>query len=489
MKSMNALHTLRLGAAVCAALVVAGCASPDGAVATRSVRLEAGNLAASQALAGWTPSAANWPSGAWWNRYGDPQLDRIVTAALADSPTLHIAEARVREAMALSGVAESAQSLQVTGSARNSRQRYSENSTFPRPLAGSWKNYDEVMLNASYDFDFWGKNEAAFQGALDRQHAAEVEERAARLMVASGIVQAYLRLAALSDQLDLAERTLARRQAVLDLTRQRRAAGIDSDVELRQADGAVPASRQQIAALRENLQLVRQQLGALMGAGPDAGMALVRPQLALTQAAGLPSTVPAELLGQRPDIVAQRWRVEAAGREFKVARTQFYPNISLVSYIGLQSIYADNFLTSASRVGGLGPAVSLPLFDGGRLRSNLGARNAEYDIAVEQYNQTVIGAMQDVVGQLTSMTSVVEQRNEQQQATASSQAAYDLAQQRYKAGTGNFLQVLSAELQLQGQQRLLIDLQARGLALDASLMRALGGGVLAQAADSNGAQQ
>lgn len=464
--------------AACCVVWLAGCASQEGAIKTQSAPINAAQMGTSTALSGWTPSAANWPTSQWWRRYADPQLDRLVDVALRDSPSLHMAQARVRLAMALSGVADAARSVQISAGARESRQRYSEDSTFPAPLAGSWKSYDEVMLNASYDFDFWGKNEAALQAALDRQHAVEVELQAARLLVSSSLVQTYLRLAQLYLQLDLAQQTQAQRQDILRLTQQRRAAGLDSDVELKLADGAVPAARQQVAALQESISLTRQQLGALMGAGPDGGLALERPSLPLDQLAGLPSSVPTELIGHRPDIVAQRWRVEAAGREIKVAHAQFYPNVSLVSYIGVQSIYLSHFFDIGSRVGSLGPAVSLPVFDGGRLRSNLGARNAEYDIAVEQYNLGVSNALQDVVGVLTSMQTVAAQRNDQAQAVQSSTIGYDLALQRYQAGTGNYLQVLSAALQCQGQQRLLVDLQARSLLLDASLQRALGSGVL-----------
>jgi NodT family efflux transporter outer membrane factor (OMF) lipoprotein len=190
----------------------------------------------------------------------------------------------------------------------------------------------------------------------------------------------------------------------------------------------------------------------------------------------LPSTLPAELLGRRPDLIAQRARVEAAQKDIASAKAEFYPNVNLMAFVGLQSFGGAGFLSAASRMMGLGPAVSLPIFDAGRLRANLAGRNADYDIAVEQYNQTLADAIRDVVDQLASFRSVDEQRRQQVQAQATAQEAYDLALLRYREGIGNYLQVLSAEAPLLTQQGLDADLRSRQLTLAISLIRALGGG-------------
>jgi len=190
----------------------------------------------------------------------------------------------------------------------------------------------------------------------------------------------------------------------------------------------------------------------------------------------LPSTLPAELLGRRPDLVAQRARVEAAQKDIASATAEFYPNVNLMAFVGLQSFGGAGFLSAASRMMGIGPAVSLPIFDAGRLRANLAGRNADYDIAVEQYNQTLADAIRDVVDQLASFRSVDEQRRQQVQAQSTAQEAYDLALLRYREGIGNYLQVLSAEAPLLTQQGLDADLRSRQLTLAISLIRALGGG-------------
>ncbi|MFI4888596.1 MAG: TolC family protein, partial [Burkholderiales bacterium] len=190
----------------------------------------------------------------------------------------------------------------------------------------------------------------------------------------------------------------------------------------------------------------------------------------------LPSTVPAELLGRRPDVIALRWRIEAARKDVASAKAAFYPNVNLLAFVGLQSLGAGNLLTAASRMIGAGPAVTLPIFDAGRLRANLAGKDADQDIAVEQYNQTLADAMRDVVDQLASFRSIREQRTQQQLALATARQAYDLALLRYREGLGNYLQVLSAEQPLLEQQRLDADLHARELDVSIGLIRALGGG-------------
>lgn len=465
-------------AAFAASFLIAGCASYDGSGLAHSSLINGNRIESAQSLKNGAISPANWPVSNWWERYGDPQLNQLVTEALKDNPSLHIAEARMRQATALAGVVDASRSPQVSARLNDTRQRFSENSTVPKPLAGSWNSFNETGLNFSYEFDFWGKNQAAVTAALDRMHASEVDAKAASLVLTSGLLQTYFRLAQAYEQLDLAELVLKQREDLLSLTRQRVSAGIDSEVELKQAESALPSARQQLATWHEAIAIARNQLAALLGKGPDRGLAFARPGLNHEQAVGLPSTVPADLIGRRPDVLAQRWRVEAAVQDIDVAKAQFYPNISLLGFVGFQSIGLSQFLKAGSQIAGMGPAMSLPIFDGGRLRGNLGARHADYDAAVEQYNQTLVDALHDVVNQLTSIQWLVEQRDQQVLALQTAQIAYELSMQRYRAGLGNYLQVLIPESQVHIQKKLLIDLNVRALQLDANLIRALGGGVI-----------
>ena len=342
------------GAALMAGMVLSGCASFGGVKAPRSAMIDPATLAAGNTLQQGRLSQAQWPKADWWTRYGDVQLDALMTEALAHNPSLHIAQARIDQAAALSGIAEAADQPQLSANDSNSYQRFSANSNVPKPLAGTSRWMNQVTLNLSYDFDFWGRNRDAFDAALDRLHASEVDAQAARLMLATSLAQTYFRLAQSYAQLDLALQMLRERQQVTELTRQRKAAGVDSLVDMKQAESLVPAIRQQIDARREDIALLGHQLAALIGQGPDRATTLRRPVLSLDQPAGLPSVLPAELLGHRPDVVAQRWRVEAAAQDIQSARAQFYPNISLLAYDGFQSLDFIPFLKAGSRISGAG---------------------------------------------------------------------------------------------------------------------------------------
>ncbi|MGO4304456.1 efflux transporter outer membrane subunit [Cupriavidus sp. RAF12] len=468
-----------------AAMFLTGCASMTG-LETQATVDDANRLAATASLGATPVSPAAWPRRAWWQDFGDPQLDALVEAALAGQPTLRVAAARVRQAYALAGGAKSALFPQVNLDATSTRQRFSENGLAPPPLAGSWKWSSDVQLGLGYELDFWGKNKATFDAALDRARAAEVDYHAARLMLTTSVVQTYLRLDAAYAQRALTEQTYRQRQNTLDLTRRRVDAQLDSRLDMKQAEAALPATRERLAAINEIIALTQNQLAALAGNGPDAGADIRRPQLRDGYAAAVPASLPADLIGRRPDVVAQRWRVEAASHEIRAAKAQFYPNISLTAFAGLQSLSLSDLLMAGSRTFGIGPAISLPIFDGGRLRSNLGVTQAEYDAAAEQYNATLITALHDVVNQLVSLRWLAERASEQKEALQLTQEAYDLAVSRYRSGVGNYLQVLSAEGQVLQQKQLLIDIQTQERTLHLELIRALGGGYEVAATPANG---
>ena len=473
--TMTLTRHARHAAGALALTMLAACASTAG-LHTHATALDADRLEVSRSLSTTALSAEAWPKEAWWKEFGDPQLDELIEAALDGQPSLGVAEARVRQAQAFAGVAGAALYPQVNASLKSTRQRFSEHGTVPPPIAGTWQDINEMSLGLHYELDFWGKNRAAVDAALDRAHAAEVGLHAAQLMLTTSLARTYLRLDLAYAQRDLAEDTLKLRQQTLELTRRRVVAQIDSQLELTQAEAALPAVRERIAAIDESIALLDNQLAALQGKGPDAGLLIKRPQLAGVGPVAVPANLPAELIGRRPDVVANRWLVEAASQDIKVARARFYPDISLNALVGLQRLGFDNFLDAGSRVLGVGPAISLPIFDGGRLRGNLGVHQADYDAAVEHYNATVIAAVHDVVDQLVSLRWLQQRVHEQDEALRLSQHAYDLARARYRSGLANYLQVLSAEGQVLAEKRRVLESQSRQRELRLNLIRALGGG-------------
>ncbi|NML48569.1 efflux transporter outer membrane subunit [Ramlibacter sp. G-1-2-2] len=450
-----------------AALVLAGCANFSGIEPQAKLRDAAVPHASSASVATLAPD--------WWKEFGDARLDALVDEALAGNPNLGVAQARLRRAQSTIESARSADSPQLTGQADAMRQRFTEHGLYPAPLAGSIKDTGTLQLNGSWELDFFGKNKAALQAALGAARASEADVAAARILLASNVARSYFQLVRVQEQLAVAHRTLEQRDQQLKLVQQRLQAGLDTNLELRQAEGGLPEARQQIEALQEQAQVAHNALAALVGRDDVPAVGGVPALHAIPTAPAL-SALPADLLGRRPDIAAARWRVEAAGEDIKNAKAQFYPNINLVGFIGLNSLGLGKLLDMGSEQWGFGPAIRLPIFDGGRLRANLKGKTADLDVAIESYNGAVLDAIHESGDAIAAVQSVARQQVEQKQAEAAAEGAYDIAVQRYKAGLGTYLNVLSAETTVLQQRRLGVDLAARALDARVSLYRALGGG-------------
>jgi NodT family efflux transporter outer membrane factor (OMF) lipoprotein len=465
-------------------LTIAGCASTGG-LAPQARGIDPSSLDAGAAVRA-ANADAQWPAADWWRTYNDPQLNAWIDAAQAGNPTLAVAQARVREAQSMAGVARAALSPQVNGNLSIERQHWPDNIYYgPGSLSNSntWDNTGTIGL--SYHLDLWGKDKNAAERALDAAHASAADERAAQLELEANVVRAYIGMSMNYALLDIAKATLQQQQQIADLATRRLKGGLGTQLEVSQAETPIPEYERQIDALEEEIALGRNQLAALAGKGPGAGDSITRPTLSLSAPAGLPSALPAELLGHRPDIVAARWTVAAQARGIDVAKADFYPDINLLASIGGYAAAGPlfQFLRSANGGWTAGPAMSLPIFDGGRLRSQLGASDAGYDEAVERYNQTIVSALKDVADQVVRIRSLETQENDAQRSVAAARKNYDLSKEGYRRGLTDYLNVLIAQNQLLRAEEGVARIQAQRLGAHASLMTALGGG-LAEPADS-----
>jgi NodT family efflux transporter outer membrane factor (OMF) lipoprotein len=460
-------------------LTIAGCASTGG-IAPQNQGVEPSSLDAGNAIRA-ANADAQWPAADWWRAYNDPQLNQWIEAAQAGNPSLAAAQARVREAMSMAGVARSALSPQVNGSLSIQRQKWADNVYYgPGPLAGeqSWNNTGTLGL--SYHLDLWGKDKNAAERALDAAHASAADARAAQLELQGNVVRTYIGMSLDYALLDIAKATLQQQQQIVDLANRRLKGGIGTQLEVSQAETPMPEYERQIDEIEEKIALGRNQLAALAGKGPGAGDAIQRPTLSLAAApAALPSALPADLIGHRPDVVAARWGVAAQARGIDVAKADFYPDINLLASIGGYAAMGPlfQFLKNPSHSWSAGPALSLPIFDGGRLRSQLGAASASYDEAVERYNQSIVGALKDISDQVIRIRSLATQSNDADRSVAAARKNYDLSREGYKRGLTDYLNVLIAQNQLLRAQEGVAKIQAERLGAHASLVTALGGGL------------
>ncbi len=473
----------RLSPALLSCALVSGCINDRDWHAPRPVA--ASNLTAVRTLATAQINEDAWPQDNWWHAYGDPQLDTLMTEALAGSPTLQIAQARLRQAQALATRASAPRLPNTTVDAETTRQRYSANSIYPPPFAGNWYTDGRVALDFSYDLDFWGHNREVLESARANVRAAGADEAAARLALTVAVARAYFNFSLQFALLDIANASLVQQNTILDLTQQRATRGLENVARVKQSEGTVALTRAGVQYEEAAIKVVRSQLGALVGAGPDRGVDLQRPALQAPRKIELPSTLPAELLGRRPDIVAQRWRVESATRGVSAAEAAFYPNVNLTAFAGFQAIGLGNLFNGGSGIAGAGPAVSLPIFNRRELHGALQSQQAQYDYAVAQYNQTLIDAVNDVANVVTNWDGLVRESDEARVAEDAAQSAYSITRDRYRAGLDNYLTVLSSENQVFFTQAIRAQLLARELNLTADLVRALGGGYSADTPPGN----
>ena len=454
--------------------VLAGCVARGDWHATPAIAPR--NLIANRTLANATIAPEAWPSDTWWTGYGDPQLDALVAESFEGSPSLEIAQARLRSAQSQATRAKAAREPTTTVDAQITKQRFPENGLYPPPYAGSFVTQGQLALDFSYEIDFWGRNREALASARATVQAAEADKAAARLALAVAVARAYFQLNLSYAFLDVTQANLAQQVSILDLTRQRVAAGLENTARVKQSEGQVALVRASVDATQANIDTTRNAIAALVGVGPDRGLDLQRPQLTAPANIVLPSTLPVDLLGRRPDVTAARWRVEAAARGVAASEAAFYPNVNLVAFAGLQAVGLSKLFDANDAIVGGGPALSLPVFNRGQLRGALEAQQAQYDLSVGQYNQGLIDAIHDVADVMTTWAAIDKVTADARVALEAAQNSYDLTRQRYSAGLDNYLSVLSAENQVFLAQALIAELQSRRLTTSTDLIRALGGG-------------
>lgn len=462
------------------ALLLGACASTHGIKADAQLRA-VDSLQSGRSLAGAPLTKAAWPATNWWTQWGDPQLDQLIAAALKHNPDVAIAQARAQQADARAGVVAAGLRPTLGASASFSGARLPE-SIVPAPLGGDFNWLKYGLLKFNWTLDLWGGERASWEAAVDQAHAAQVDSRAAQLTLAVGVARAYAQLGYAIKQQQLMQEELTRAQQAHDLTQQRVTAGIDGKLQLKRAEAEVATAKRELAVGTRGVASARIALAVLLGAGPDRGLSIAAPHLVLPAEVALPPKLPAKLLVRRPDLVAARWRVEAAGQGIKSAKAKFLPDISIGAMAGLAAKGDATLFNSAASFYQLAPSVSLPIFHGGDLRANLAGKSAGWNLAVANYNKVLIGALNQVANYKQGLQSLALQAAAQQQALDAAQQAWQLSQLRYKAGVGSFLESLGVRQQLLAAEQGAAALHAQQVDLSLQLVAALGGGFTADAA-------
>ncbi|RKQ97026.1 NodT family efflux transporter outer membrane factor (OMF) lipoprotein [Kushneria sinocarnis] len=455
--------------------LLGGCANYAG-IKPQGELTRLSHLSIEQAVGNSPITPAAWPDRQWWKALGDPTLDELIREALANSPDIDVAQARLRSANAAIGTAHSQLFPSIDASAEVSRSRVSEVED-PQGVGNYRSTTRALTTSLDFDFDLWGGDRAGWSAALGEARAQEVDYRAAALTLSVNVARRYVSLANAYAVRDVARRQLKRARRINRINQELHQAGLSNRTQSLQSQVTVSSAQQSLESAEQSIRSNRISLAILLGKGPDRGSSIPRPEPLSPALMALPSVVPAELIGHRPDVVAARWRVEAASQRIQQAKAQFYPNLNLTAMAGFRSALGSYFFEDAAKSRSVTPAISLPIFQGGRLRANLDSTEADYDLAVAQYNQTVLSALGEVTRNITDLQSIAQQRKQQQQALESARNAFNLALERYRSGIADYVTVLSSEQQLLSAEQTLANLRTRQVDQSVQLVQALGGGL------------
>jgi NodT family efflux transporter outer membrane factor (OMF) lipoprotein len=422
-----------------------------------------------------TPSDA-LPKGPWWQRFGDADLDRLESDALAGSPSLVLASARLAQARAQLAAADAGLFPQAGASLRAQRARISAN----RPLSNyASPNFDTVqndyipLLTASYELDLAGRVKSTIAGARATAEQAAIDLENTRLVLTADLATAYFNLRATDIELDVLSRSIALQRRALELATARHDLGATSGLDVAQQQALLDATLTQVDVLKRQRSAFEHAIGTLTGAGAPSFE--LPPKVQALQPPAVPLGVPSDILERRPDVASAERAMAAANAQIGVANAAFYPSITLGTTLGAETRYLPALYDMPSLIWSVGASVAQTLFDGGRLKANSDAARAAFEATVASYRRTVLTAMQEVEDGITGMASLERAYDQALVANASAQRVLDLANSRYEGGASSYSDVITAQQSLLNSERLSAQLLGQRLLSAVFLVRALGG--------------
>jgi NodT family efflux transporter outer membrane factor (OMF) lipoprotein len=462
-----------------ALVTVAGCASlPPATARSATLPLSELSLSASHSAL----PASEWPDASWWTQFADPQLDDLVQRAIAGSPRIATAQARIEMAKGQAQVARSGQLPRIDAGAEFDSTRFTHNQYIPGAINGHdlfggpvWNN--SLGASFAYHADFWGRDRAVLAASLDEVRVAEYEAQDARLALEGALVRTYAQLDYVYRLQDNERSILSDERRTLELAERRLQAGLGTEFETQQARTSIASTEADLVEIGDRIELLRYRIAVLCGDSPGHADQIKRPELkSVHAAASLPSVIPAALIGRRPDVLAEKSRVEAMSQQITAARADFYPNVDLKALVGFAAIGFDQFLGLKSLNTSVGPAITLPLFEGGRLRGALHERESQYDIAVDAYNAAILEALHEIATQESRLQALHDLQEKRAETLSLATRAHELAQIAFRAGLTDYVNVLSTESQLNTARNSLAQVNFQQIDAVASLNQALGGG-------------
>ncbi len=427
-------------------------------------------------------SVGNWPEESWWEMFGSSELNALIAEALEKNPTVHSFQKRVEYARQTSKVVRSKLFPLLFFDADETWQYLSKNGLYRafNPKIPINANLVDLTLSFTYEFDFWGKNRHLFNAALGEMKAQEAESADVDLMTTTSLAQSYFALKTNQVRKNLYEELYEVRRQILNLQNLLQEKALLSKLQPLLSEENLLESEKLIIGIEEEIAIDKHLINILMGKGPDTPLELTADLLPPSDQIALPEQLSLDLLARRPDLMAQIWRVEALAHEVGAAKADFYPNINLTAFLGLESVTYAKLLRNDSKTAGLQPAIHLPIFTAGAIRANIRAKKAQFDEAVFAYNDLLLKSASEVADLIVLLQSVLEKREDQQQIVNAAQSRCDLITLRQTSGLDNLLAQYAIQEELILKQLDDISLLYSQFLATIKLVKALGGGYLSE---------
>ena len=421
------------------------------------------------------PEPASLADLAWWELFQDDELRRLVQTATEANKDLRIAVSRVDQARAQLGVTRSAQFPEINAGASVTTNRFSDSDNVPTRGQGGQTDLFSTTVDLAFELDIWGRLRRATEAARAELLASEEARHAVVMTLVSDVAAAYLQLRQLDTELETTRANVASRRGSLQLVRDRLDAGLTSALDLRQAEAELAGTAAQIPDLERQIAQTEHRLSILLGRNPG-GISRGRPLTGQTFPPTVPAGLPSTLLERRPDIRQAEDGLVAANARIGVARTAFFPQVSLTGSFGVESVALSDLFTGPSRIWQFGPTVTLPIFNAARNRANLELVEARQREAVIRYEQAIQQAFREVEDALIAHRKAREALLEQEAAVRASREALSIAEFRYTSGLTSYLNVLDAQRTLLAAEIAESRTLLSQLVAVVQLYRALGGG-------------
>jgi NodT family efflux transporter outer membrane factor (OMF) lipoprotein len=420
----------------------------------------------------------DWPQQNWWEIFNSNQLNHLIVEALKQNPTIQGIERRVELAKQTAKVVRSRLFPLIFFNLDETWEYLSHNGLYRalNPEIPINANLIDLTLSFNYEFDFWGKNRNLFQSALGQSRAAQAESAQVQLITATSIAQAFFALKTNLTRKRLYEDLLDVRSNIFELQKLLLEKALLSKLDPLLSEEYLLQAEQWVLSIEEEIETDCHLINTLLGRGPNSPLKIQEGLEPFTDQLTIPENLSLDLLARRPDLMAQIWRVEALAHEVGAAKADFFPNINLKAFAGLESIAYHLLLQSRSKTASLEPAIHLPIFTAGAIRANIRAKKALFDEAVFDYNNLILRSAQEVADLLILAQTIFKQKGDQEQIVKAATSRLDLISLRIQKGLDNQLKEYYVQEELIQKQLEDVSLTYNQYLAAIKLIKALGGG-------------